>query len=245
MSLRPVPLELSSHPRRVTLVSPVTGQLTTYARNKMLQAAKPRSAVDTIVVINQVNDECYAQGIDGWCSDVRHYSNDVVDYVEFETYLPEESLGELNLGGNRATLAMPVIISILAAVIAGIVAIWAVACTLKYYGILPEKPKIWAPNPSTGDIELMNWETGISALQLANPNMYVDPNTGAVFNPNTPGFSEFIQYYDSNLPDDWLQQPEWSLGSMVTVAVIGIAAVAAIYLGAKVVGKRVDRDRYY
>ena len=234
-----IPVALNAHPRVITLASPVTGQLTVYSQNKLLHSVQANSVIDVTDVKNQINNEFYANGIDGFCTDIRHYVSDVADFVDTEIYLPEPDTA---LGVYKAPFpAIPLIIQIIILIIAATVAVVIGVSALGNF-LRPERPKLWAPNPNTGEIELMDRETAVSALQIANPGMYVNPNTGAVVDPTQPGAQTYIDWYNENLPADWMQTPGTDFGGIITIIVVGVAGVAAIYLGTKFLGPRLSKS---
>ena len=232
-----IPAELSTHPRRATLVSPITGKLTVYDQVRVLQTAQAGSTVDTVAMTNEVNSQWYYNSIDGYCSNVRHYVSDVADFVEVEAYLPAEDLSQAQFGTTRSLFVISLAFQIIIAVIVAAVAIIGVLAA--YASFFPAYPKnFYAKNPTTGNVEAMTREQAVSANQINYPGMYVDPTTAAVFDPNAPystEFTDFIDWYKKTIPSDWNKPTDYGIGTIVTYVVYGIVAVASIYVIVKFV----------
>uniref|UniRef100_A0A6M3M8U4 Uncharacterized protein n=1 Tax=viral metagenome TaxID=1070528 RepID=A0A6M3M8U4_9ZZZZ len=218
--------------------SPLTGRLTLYQRHDWLGATEGRSVIDVDFFKDDLNNNFYNQNIDAVCTDVRHMSSAIVDFVEVETWVSLDSL-QASGTGKAGIAVIAVIGALIWKIVIAAVVIGAVICVagfaLHTWRMNEAYPNLYftLPDPETGEV-YGPWPRETVATWNAStyPNLWIDPNTTMALDPTDPQFAERKEFIITNTPSGWgePQSYPFDLSGIMPYILLGALALGGILI---------------
>ena len=234
-------------PSIATLVSPLTGELGTYALLDHHSLAQPNTRFDPEEFRAELDAEYYTQGLDVQCAQTGYISSELGSFVEVQNYVRVGDVGEiatLEIG----TLAAPALIAAIVMAIKTValklaILVVALAGALLVYQWLTHTwdmetkwPKnVYVQNPETGEGGWYNQQQGYTLKQAYNPGKWIDPKTDTILDPYDPDFEAHKEFVLKNTPANW-GDPQLDIpwANIINLLIIGAVAIGGVVVAVKV-----------
>jgi len=216
----------------VYMESPLTGKLTLYRKHLFLDASEAHSTLDTVWFRDQLNSDIISQNVDAVCTAVRHYESDIVDYVEVEFFVPEETAATKLGVSVTIFVVFGLIMALIVVASLGIITVSNALHRQKMEAAYPEL--FFVRDPNTDEIMgPMSRESAVTLKEALYPGMWIDPTTTLMVDPTSPDAETHIEYIITNTPSGWgepkADENDW-MNQIMTMVIVGGVIIAGVMI---------------